>query len=567
MEPDLTITNEQINSLPLLIGIMEDMGIRDMIDAKITPHGHWEGASVGTVITIWLSHMLSERDHCLSHVRDWANDQSHTINTLLDITLRDTDCTDDRLANILTMLGTMEVQEELDTAMMQHWIRVYRLPTTTVRLDSTSVSVYHDPTEMETMLLRGHSKDHRPDLRQFKLMLATLDPMGMPICCQPVKGNSADDPLYLPAYHQAVTVLGTTDVMAVGDAKMAPLSTRGAIVFHQSRYLCAYRPSRPTSDWTDWVAEALAHKDEWMWDREPTDQDGRATAVYETTREQTWVDPATGQSVTWTERVLLSRRTSTHQAQLRARERALERLTMDLERLRVYPKRGCKYYRTQADLESVVKDKVKKSGLEDLVTVTVKEEFSTAGTARWVVESVTVNHLQWHTTGQQLGWQVHLSNATTDEYDTITLLGAYRQQVIEERGFSRLKTRNLQIRPLYLRDETRIKGLIWLLCLALRILTLTEQRVRWALEERKETLVGLNPASRTQTTARPTAERLFRAFKNITLTMVEQDRYCQVYVTPLSQTQRHILSLLNLSPALYEGLDGSVRYSDMHLRE
>src|ERR687886_2292559 len=170
MLPELTITNEQINSLPLLIGIIEDLGIRQLIDQHVTPHGHWQGISVGTAVTIWLSCLLQERDHRLVLVRDWANARAHTLNTLLDITLRDTDCTDDRLANLLTMLGEPTTQATLDAALVQQWVRVYRLPTQTIRLGSTSVSVYHDPDEADTLLQVGHSKDHRPDLRQFKAM-------------------------------------------------------------------------------------------------------------------------------------------------------------------------------------------------------------------------------------------------------------------------------------------------------------------------------------------------------------------------------------------------------------
>ena len=41
MTPHLTITNEQINSLPFLLGVIEDMGIRTLIDTHVTPHGAW----------------------------------------------------------------------------------------------------------------------------------------------------------------------------------------------------------------------------------------------------------------------------------------------------------------------------------------------------------------------------------------------------------------------------------------------------------------------------------------------------------------------------------------------
>ena len=77
--PELTITSEQINSLPLLLGIIMDMGIPDLIDTHVTPHGNWGGASVGRVVSIWLSHILQERNHTMVAVRDWAADRVQTI--------------------------------------------------------------------------------------------------------------------------------------------------------------------------------------------------------------------------------------------------------------------------------------------------------------------------------------------------------------------------------------------------------------------------------------------------------------------------------------------------------
>ncbi len=47
MSETFAITSEQINDLPLLLGIVEEMGVRRVIDAQIRPHGNWEGISVG----------------------------------------------------------------------------------------------------------------------------------------------------------------------------------------------------------------------------------------------------------------------------------------------------------------------------------------------------------------------------------------------------------------------------------------------------------------------------------------------------------------------------------------
>ena len=191
----LSITNEQINNLPLLFGIVEDMGVARTLDTHIRPHGHWQGASVGTLVVVWLCHILQERDHRLVSVREWVDQRAQTFARLLGSPLRATDCTDDRLANVLSMLGTADIQAQLDHALVSSWIQTYQLPTERVRLDSTSVTVYHETDDPQSLLKRGHSKDHRPDLLQFKAMLASLDPLGMPICAQMIAGNRADDGL------------------------------------------------------------------------------------------------------------------------------------------------------------------------------------------------------------------------------------------------------------------------------------------------------------------------------------------------------------------------------------
>jgi transposase len=555
--PSFTITNEQINSLPLLLGIIDDMGIRQIIDSYITPHGNWEGASVGTVLAIWLSHILIERDHRLAFVRDWVAERQQTINTLLQITLRDTDCTDDRLANILTMLGDPTTQAALDGALVQRWVRVYRLPTDTMRLDSTSVSVYHDVDEPHSLLQLGHSKDHRPDLRQFKVMLATLDPLGMPLVCQVVAGNCADDPLYTPAYDAAISALGTRAVLVVGDSKMAALASRGQFVRGGSCYLCAYRPPSATAEIAQWVEQALSRETTWQTIETldvTTGEIRRVAQLDEWEREQTWHDPTTQATIGWTERVLVVRSAVYQAGLMRRRMQALERVTSELAELWQPPSRGRKRYRSAAELEPIVAERIARSGLSGIVHATVGEERLPNGTRRWIVTSVWVDQAAWQAMVDRLGWQVYVTNTTQTQYAAPTLVEAYHDQPILERGFARLKTRNLQIRPLYLRDDVRIAGLVWLLCLALRVLTLTEHRLRTALSERQEVLVGLNPASRTQTTTRPTSERVIAAFRSITLTIVDGPALQQRHISPLNATQQHILSLLGLPPDLYDRL-------------
>jgi transposase len=110
----------------------------------------------------------------------------------------------------------------------------------------------------------------------------------------------------------------------------------------------------------------------------------------------------------------------------------------------------------------------------------------------------------------------------------------------------------LYIRPVYLRDEQRIAGLVWLLCLALRVLTLTEFRLRSELQRTQQALLGLNPAVPSQPTTRPTTERVLHAFRNLTLFYTETRP--AAFMPDLSETQRTILALLNFPSDLYSRL-------------
>jgi transposase len=553
----LTITNEQINDIPLVVGIIEGMGIRKVVDTYVKLHGNWQGISVGTLVTIWLCYMLTEQDHRLVTVREWVAARQQMFNALLGIELRDTDCTDDRLANALTMLGDEQVQAQLDQALVQQWISVYELPVDTIRLDSTSVSVYHAGEHPDSLLQPGHSKDHRPDLNQFKVMLATLDPLGLPLTVQVEGGQRADDPLYVPAYEHASATVGTREVLVVGDSKMGALGTRGHLVNEGSYYLCAYRPPGSTAEREGWVEAALERSADWQVIQLADDRTGEVATVAvidEWEREQSWVDELTGEGVTWTERVLVVRSSAMQAGLERKRERTLDRICAQLDRLAMPPQRGRRRYRNRADLVAKVAEMLSPPDFSDMLQVELAEEVEADGTSRWIVAGYQVDDAAWQAMVARLGWQVYVTNSTVAQYDAPALVWCYRHQTILEHGFARLKTRRLHIRPVFLRDEQRIVGLTWLLTLALRVLTLTEYRLRCALAQRSEEVVGLNPASRTQGTRRPTTERVLRAFRDITLTWVDTGHAAQVHVTPLTSTQCHILSLLQLPPDLYARL-------------
>jgi len=556
----MTISNveiQRVDDIPLLLAIMAELGIQQEIDQEISPHGLWQGCSVGTIVVVWLCYILTEQDHRLEPVQSWVNSRQRLFNRLLGIELRETDFTDDRLANVLTMLGMEEKQEVIAQRLSQEWITLYELPTDVSRYDSTTIAVYQAADEAEESIIGyGQSKDHRPDLAQFKVMLSSLD-IGLPRTSQVVNGKRADDGLYVPTYEQVVKTVGHRRFLAVGDSKMAAWETRCHLAVGGSWYLCPYREPASRGEATDeWIEQALKQPQAWQAVTQVDEKTGEVKTiaqVYHWTRPQQTEDP-TGEVVTWTERVLVTHSLALQQGLLTRWERREAKLYQALDKLRRPPGRGRKRYRTELELRQVVEQILKQFGLTGLVNVSLTAEVHQDGGQRWIVADYQRHQAAWQAMGARLGWHIYLTNLPEQDYPVQQIIHTYRRQPLLERSISRLKSRHLHIRPVFLHDQQRIAALTWLLVLALRVLVLTEFRLRRELQRRHETIIGLKPGSPSAALQRPTTERILHAFDNITWSIVSVGETQHFHLTPLTQTQRHILDLLNLSPDIYLSL-------------
>ena len=102
---------------------------------------------------------------------------------------------------------------------------------------------------------------------------------------------------------------------------------------------------------------------------------------------------------------------------------------------------------------------------------------------------------------------------------------------------------------MYVRRDDQIKGLVRLLSLCVRLLTLIEIVVRRNLAQRQEKLSGLYEGNPKRQTATPTATRLLKAFGQVSRVQLTLENQTTSYITPLSLLQKQILSLLELSEA------------------
>ena len=213
MDATLELTHERIDDVPLLLGFLIKLRFPEILDQYLPPHPLHQGLSNGWLITIWIAYILSRADHHKSPVREWANGFHHTLEDL-----HRANHPRRRLHRRPPHPGTRPPQRPGTLAhpggraLARASCEVYALPVERVRLDSTTSYGYHTITDDGLMQL-GHSKDHRPDLPQFKLMAAAAEPTGQLVACDVHPGQSADDPLYLPLIERVRAILGRTGLL------------------------------------------------------------------------------------------------------------------------------------------------------------------------------------------------------------------------------------------------------------------------------------------------------------------------------------------------------------------
>ena len=108
-----------------------------------------------------------------------------------------------------------------------------------------TTSLYFEGCGGETIGQRGHSKDHRPDLKQMVVGMA-LDVEGRPICCEMWPGNTADVTTLVPVVKRMRQRFRLREITVVADRGMVSQATLDA--FESSdppvRYIVGVRMRR-----------------------------------------------------------------------------------------------------------------------------------------------------------------------------------------------------------------------------------------------------------------------------------------------------------------------------------
>jgi transposase len=556
------ITSERVDDLPPLLAQLKEMHVPELLNDSFPTHGNWQGLSLGHLVTVWLTFILSESNHRLSHLRAWTAARLQTVQAGLGVPMVETDLTDDRLAQALDYLTDPTGWGKFADRLNRHTMRIYDLDTTLVRLDSTTAKSYGQVTE-EGVWQFGHSKDQRPDLPQLKINVSTLAPLGLPLTTTITSGEKADDPLYVPEIDRVRQTLQRRGLLYVGDGKMAALQTRVPVAGGGDYSLCPLpQPQVSAAALQELITPVRAGNLTLEAIKRWNEATGRLEKIAEGDEYPvTIAAELDGQPIPFTERRLVVHSLKMAEAQSQNLDRRLKQAVTEIKRL-TERKQGNPRLKNQAALAAAVAAILKTHRVAELLRVQyhvrrqeqpVRAYGDRPARVRVTAEprvTVQINRPAVAEAKFALGWRVYATNAPSAKLSLTKAVLAYRGSYLSERGFHRLKGHPLSLTPIYLTTPGRLTGLVRVLLIGLRVLGVIEYKARRELARRGEKIAGLTKGLPKKATARPTTEALLQAFEGITLTRIGQ----QWYLTPLSKRQRRMLELIGFTAEMYHCL-------------
>jgi transposase len=381
----------------------------------------------------------------------------------------------------------------------------------------------------------------------------------VPVYFTTASGNVSDDRTHTATWDLLCQLVGRPDFLYVADGKLASTENLDYLARRGGRFLTVLPGSRREAGEFHRRLAAVGAASLWQPLYEVTEtrkdlQGNEVTVVVD--RVQLWADEwATSEGY----RLLWYHRSRKAESDRLARQRQTERALVELATLRdrlALPKTR---FHEREPVEQAVHEILQERKVERWVKVQIqtKEVESFRQTKRgrptpntqYVRDVRTRFDLLVEVDAEQLEREVLTDGVfpmlTNDRaMDAEAVARAYKRQPLIEKRFSQLKT-DFAVAPVYLKEVSRIQGLLGVYFLALLVQTLLERELRQAMRDQQIEHLPLYAEERECRC--PTARKLIDLFEPIQRHELRtQETGRELLFTELSPLQRRVLDLLQI---------------------
>lgn len=520
---------ERLDHLGLIASTIKDLGLIDMIDARLVPDAQ-EEITPGEAVAAMILNGLGFANKPLTLTPQFF------ANKPLDLLFREGVHAEmfnrfklGRTLDEVHASGCDVLFSELALGVCaQEGIeqRFQHLDTTSFSLSGAYMP---ESDEQAIRITHGYSKDHRPDLKQAVLELLGSQDGGVPLVSKSWDGNASDTAIFKERAEAFLTTFAHSETprYLVADAKLysedtaTTLSQLGFITRIPATLKLVSPVIRQALQWDTWH-----HLDD-------------------TTRYQSIALCHYGMVHRW---LVVSSQAALERADKsvsNAQQRELEALKKPLFHLQA------KRFETPEAAQAALAALANSWRYHQLDTTWLIDHKRYACKGRPTPTS-PIKSIEWQiqaqgrpdqeviaTRKQQSACYVIGTNIAARQLSDVQVIQAYKAQAHAEGGCRFLKDPLFFVSSLFVKKPSRIQGLLLVMTLALLVYSVTQRRLRQQLAAQNETI----PNQINQPTQRPTLRWVFRLLEGIHRVRVTAQGQVQTVIEGLNDVQIKILRL------------------------
>jgi transposase len=540
------VSGKVLDHLGLVASTIYDIGLVQKIDTKL-PLSLNKGAKVtiGQRVAAMIINGLGFMNTRLYMFPEFL--ENKPVDRLLGDGLIAEDFNDDALGRALDVIheyGTNQLFSEIafPIAIEQ------KLMGTSIHLDSSSLSVHGEYTEedeggikllddnesgLETLaatpsITHGFSKDHRPDLKQVVINIATTGAAGFPIMMESHSGNASDQKILYEAVKRmqkfSKEMNELSEFMYVADSAMY-----NSCVNNSADFIWMSRVPESISEAKTWLQKedsSFAWKD--------LGNGYRVCTVKSQYKDidQRWCVVSSEQAykreiVTFEKNVIkdielaeniLKKLSHRHFSCEQDATEALKKLTPKLKyhQITAIPIIIRKHKQNGRPKNGVLGEIVGYKLQGEVIKDTKKIELARLMKGRFILATNQLN---------------------TDLLPDEKILSEYKKQSKTESGFKFIKDNTFEVSSIFLKKPERVAALMMIMTLCLMVYSVAQYRLRESLKELNEHVPNQNG----KLTQNPTMKRVFKLFQGVQVLTVVINDIAQVLVINLNITLKNIL--------------------------
>jgi len=542
------LTRLQVGALPLIRAIMARMHLREIL-LEYLPSSDRQSFPRADLLILLAVNLTLAKDP-LYELADWVD--SLDLRALGYSPRPPERLSDDRFARALDQLYQAD-RTSLLTRLVVSAIQAFDIRSERIHNDSTSVKAcgrIPGSTKTGLELRRGHSKDHRPDLRQLVYTLSVSNDGAVPIHHRVYPGNRNDETTHIETWNALCRIHGTPRFLYVADCKLCTQEQLSHIVGNLGRAITILPHNLvEVRRFHDQLRAAPIPKT-LLWRRPKPNYPGTTESFY--LFDGNYLTEHGHYPLYWFYSSEKSQRDrQSRQERLEAAEEKLADLATRLNRA---------HLKRQAEILGAAKTILEHYRVADFIDVRLQTHMHvTRKRPRGRPPGQKAQYRYEHHVTYSLHWsrntQALVAEARTDGIFPLlctdpsvlpkAVLEAYKFQPRLEKRFCQFKSVH-RAAPLLFKKITRVEANMFVFFIALLIQALLERELRKKLAERGSPPLKLYPEDRDA--PHPTTSQLFKTFDRLsTYAITEEGRFCEEYHDELNETQRTVLSLLDIT--------------------